>query len=261
MAKKEYKVFRTIDECVSGMEAVRRVIADTVEKYNDTESKEEGDKLSAAVRELRDEYNEYASRRAIMTCMEAEKPIMAAIKMSAYPVLKATTKTSPDTGAKTMVVEDDANLIDFTKFNKECIPWFYKVEALNFIVVKDIAKELGIAMPIDVKVKTADDLVRFKISREAAECAIKEGASKTTIKKIISEIITDMVGEEFGGKVESKDITYLVYNMTSGDKKRRGSVKIMGVKWLMKLVADIATRIVEGGEYSADFSKVLRKAK
>lgn len=264
MAKKEYKVFKTIDECVSGMAEVRTKLDETVVSYNTTESKEEGDKLIAAIKELRDEYNEYSSRKAIMTCMESEdgKPIMAAIKMSAYPVLKTVTKTSSDTGIKTTTIEDDAALIDFTKFNRAVIPWFFKVEALNFIVVRDICNDLGIELPIDVKKKTADDLIAvFKLSREAAEVAIKEKASKTTIKKSCAAIITDMVGEEYAGKVDSKDVTYLAYNMVSGDKKKRGSIKILSVKWLMKLVADIADRIVNDGVYSADFSKVIRKAK
>jgi hypothetical protein len=176
--------------------------------------------------------------------------------------LKTVTKTSSDTGIKTTTIEDDAALIDFTKFNRAVIPWFFKVEALNFIVVRDICNDLGIELPIDVKKKTADDLIAvFKLSREAAEVAIKEKASKTTIKKSIAAIITDMVGEEYAGKVDSKDVTYLAYNMVSGDKKKRGSIKILGVKWLMKLVADIADRIVNDGVYSADFSKVIRKAK
>lgn len=262
MSKKEYKVFKTIAECEQGMAEVRTKLEESVKAYNATESKEEGDKLSAAIKELRDEYNEYSSRKALMTCVESEQPIMAAIKMSAYPVLKVSTKTSADTGIKTTIIEDDASLIDFTKFNRAIIPWFFKVESLEFVVVRDICRDMNISVPFDVKPKTADDLIRvFKISKEAAETAIKEGASKTTIKKSLAVIISDMVGENYADKVESKDVTYLVYNMTSGDKKRRASIKIMGVKWFMKLVADVASRIVNGGEYSADFSKVIRKAK
>lgn len=261
MGKKEYKVFKTIDECVSGMAEVRTKLSEAVEQYNSTDSKEEADKLASAIKDFRDEYNEYSSRKALMTCLEADKPIMAAIKMSAYPVLKTSTKED-ESGSKTIKVSDDAALIDFCKFNSKVIPWFYEVESLEFIIVNQICKELGIPLPSDVKIKTADDIVRvFRVSKEAAEAAVKESASKTTLKKIVSSIVTNMVGEEFGGKVESKDITYLVYNMTRGDKKKRGSVKIEGVKWFMKLVADVASRIVNGGEYSADFSKVIRKAK
>lgn len=262
MAKKEYKVFKTIAECEQGMAEVRTKLEESVKAYNATESKEEGDKLSTAIKELRDEYNEYSSRKAIMTCVQDEKPIKTAIHMASYPVLKLATKTSGVTGIKTTIIEDDAALIDFTKFNREIIHWFYKVEALEFIVVRDICKDLGIAVPFDVEPKTAEDLIRvFKISKDAADAAVEETASNTTIKKSLSVIISDMVGEEYAEKVESKDVTYLVYNMVSGDKKRRASIKIMGVKWFMKLVADVASRIVNGGEYSADFSKVIRKAK
>lgn len=225
---------------------------EAVLKFNDCEDRTEADRLDSEIKELQKAYNDASRCLVMLGCIESEEDtISAACRIRVYPVIKVSAKRL-DSGAKMYEVSPDIKLIDLTSFNKTVISaWFYRAELLCQMLTREAASALGYD-----KARIGDMMKFFKISEEAASA---EKVSKTTLKKVVPEIISRMIGEEYAEKVVPADINHLLYGFTKDDNKASLNTKTASTKQTVKLLTDICHRILTDGFYTIDSKQVKIK--
>lgn len=244
--------FKTVAEYEAIKAEKSAALNTAVSQFNAAEDKAEADKLDQDIKQLLKDYSD-ASRCIIMvSCIESEEDtIAAACRTRVYPVLKVSTKRQ-DNGSKTYEVNPDIKLIDLTTFNRSLLnAWYYRAELLCDMLTRDTAASLGYE-----KARIADMMRFFKISDEAANAA---KVSKSTLKKVVPEIIGCMIGADFAEKVIPADINHLLYGFTKDDNKTALNTKTASTKQTIKLLCDIAHRILTDGFYTIDSKQVKQK--
>ena len=246
------KGFKTIPEYEEIKKEKAAQLNDAVQKYNDCEDKVAADKLDKAIKDLQKEYNDASRCIVMLNCIESEgNTIASACKTRVYPVIKVSAQRLDD-GSKVYKVEPDIKLIDLSTFDRSVISaWFYRTELLCAMMTKDAMSNLGFA-----KERISDMMRFFKISEEAAAA---DKVSKTTLKKVVPEIIGKMIGEEYAEKVLPADINHLIYGFTSDDKRSALNTRTASTKQVCKLLADICHRILTDGFYTIDSKQIKIK--
>lgn len=244
--------FKTVAEYEAIKETKSADLNKAVLAFNECEDKAEADKLDQDIKQLQKDYND-ASRCVIMVnCIESEEDtIVAACRTRVYPVLKVVQKRQ-DNGTKVYQVEPDTKLIDLTSFNRNLLNgWYYRAELLCDMMTRNTASSLGYE-----KARIADMMRFFKISDEAAKAG---KVSKTTLKKVVPEIIGCMIGEQYIEKVLPADINHLIFGFTKDDNKSSLNTKTASTKQTIKLLTDICHRVLTDGYYTIDSKQVKVK--
>lgn len=252
MANEKNKGFLTTAEYEAIKAEKSAQLNRVVSQFNDCDDKTEADKLEAEIKELQKAYNDASRCMVMLGCIEAEEDtIVAACRTRVYPVIKVSAKRL-DSGAKVYEVSPDLKLIDLTSFNRTVIAaWFYRAELLCYMLTKDAASSLGYD-----KARIGDLMKFFKISEEAANA---DKVSKTTLKKVVPEIIARMIGEQYEESVVPADINHLLYGFTKDDNKASLNTKTASTKQTVKLLTDICHRILTDGFYTIDSKQVKVK--
>lgn len=246
------KGFKTVSEYEEIKKERAGLLNDAVQQYNDCEDKVAADKLDKQIKDLQKEYNDASRCIVMLNCIESEgNTIAAACKTRVYPVIKVSAQRLDD-GSKVYKIEPDIKLIDLSTFDRSIISaWFYRSELLCAMMTTDAMKNLGFA-----KERIADMMRFFKISEEAAAA---DKVSKTTLKKVVPEIIGKMIGEEYAEKVLPADINHMIYGFTSDDKRSALNTRTASTKQVCKLLADICHRILTDGFYTIDSKQIKIK--
>lgn len=166
-----------------------------------------------------------------------------------YKIHALTVSAAAD-DVKTATIVPREKVVDLTKFNRAVVSqWFYRAEILTDFLTRDIATGIGYSA------QRLNDAMRFfKLSKEAAAAP---KVSKSTLKKVVPEIIGAMLGAEYAEKVIAADVNYLLDKFVVGGKSM--VVKVASIKQTVGLLADIAHRVLTDGFYTVEGKELKEK--
>ena len=119
------------------------------------------------------------------------------------------------------------------------------------MLTRDTASALGYD-----KARLTDVMRFFKISEEAASAG---KVSKTTLKKVVPEIVGAMIGAEYAERVLPCDIAHLIEGFSKDDNKSSLNTKTASTKQTIKLLTDICHRVLTDGFYTIDSKQIKVK--
>lgn len=180
-----------------------------------------------------------------------EEPMVAAVKMLTYPILRA--KPVKEDGIETGVelVETDArvNLVKVAERAKVCPDWQYKVEKIGLLLSLRAAKELGVSARA-LKNMTKDyrmhDLARKVEMGETPD-------SNTQIVNLIQSVMDEVFPGK--GKANAHDAAYMWMAATRAGREAK-TIKVCDSRLAHNLFADVANRIITKGKYDVDYRRV-----
>ena len=241
MAKAQ-KIALTKDELITRIAESRTKLNDLVSQFNSAESAAALQKIEDQIKDEKKQHNEYTQSLVLTECLASDNPTLEACRRSTYPsVITKTTKT--DSGTRVMSVEDSTDLLDITRFSKEITKaWRYRAELLCLFQTKESAAFIG---------KSNEDFMAdltrfFKISDEAKNA---ERASKRSTTTIIKNVVSAMIGEQYGNAVVAADVNKFVCGFTNDNRRARDEIQTANFRQTVKLLTDICHRLLTEGEY------------
>ena len=251
---KAIKQALTKEQLIKGMSESRTKLADLVSKYNNEESAAAAAKIEEDIKTEKKQYNEYSQSLVLTRCLEEDKPIIAACKVSVYPSL-ATRMEKNDAGVKVMRLKESTDLLDLTRFAKTITnPWRYRAELLCLFQTKESASSIGVSD----KQYMADLERFFKLSEEARKAP---KASKRSTATILKEVVSSMIGEEYGKLVVAADVNKFVCGFTQDNRRTRDEIQTANFRQTVKLLTDICHRILTEGVYHIRTKQVSKDGK
>lgn len=248
------KIALTKEELITHIAESRTKLNDLVSQFNSAESAAALQKIEDQIKDEKKQHNEYQQSLVLTECLAADNPTLEACKRSVYPsVITKTTKT--DSGTRVMSVEDSTDLLDITRFAKEITnPWRYKAELLCLFQTKESAASIGKSNK-----EFMEDLTRFfKISEEAKNAAKPSKRSTTTI---IKEVVSAMIGAEYGELVVAADVNKFICGFTNDNRRTRDEIQTANMRQTVKLLTDICHRLLTEGEYHIRTKQLTKDGK
>lgn len=236
------------------LEKTRETLEGLVAKYNKAivdKSLEAKTEAETAIKSALKDYRKQKLDSVLYRLKQEQNPMMAAVKMLTYPILR--TKVIREEGIETRIDLVESNVrVDLVKVAEYCglsSLWKYKVEKLGLLLAMRAAKELG--MPVDELTKMTKDYRMTDLAR--AEKMGETPSSNTQITKLIQNILDEVLPA--AGKANSHDATYMWLASTRAGKEAK-TLKVCDGRLAMNLFTDVANRIVTDGVYSVDYKKV-----
>lgn len=250
-AKKE---FLTKDELIKRMGESRTKLTDLVSQFNDATSAADIQRLDDAIKDEKKQYNEYSQSLVLTECIATDNPTKEACIRSVFPSI-VTKTTKHDDGTRTMAIEDSTDLLDLTRFAKTITnPWRYRAELLCLFQTKESAAAIGKSDK-----DFMNDLTRFfKISDEAKNAP---KASKRSTTTIVTEVVSAMIGAEYGKLVVAADVNKFIAGFTQDNKRSRDEVITANMRQTVKLLTDICHRILTEGVYHIKTKQLTKDGK
>lgn len=182
--------------------------------------------------------------------LEAD-PMMAAVKMLTYPILRAKSvkEDGIETGMELVEGEARVNLVKVAERAKLPTAWQYKVEKIGLLLSLRAAKELGIPAR-ELKSMTKD----FRMNDLARKVEMGETPdSNTQIVAMIQTVMDEVFPGK--GKANSHDAAYMWMAATRAGREAK-SLRVCDTRMAHNLFADVANRIITKGKYTVDYKKV-----
>ena len=210
---------------------------------------------------------EYADLQARMVYDELAKepnPVIAAIKRYSYTVIKH--KEVKDTDSKKIaelsIVEKEKqiDLLKFCTYAKLDTFWQFAASKLNQLLCLRAAKELHFTASEIAKIAKS-----YYLREKAREIKMgKTPASNNALCKAVQRVIDTLLPPELDKqniyKCNNHDVAYLLMCYT---KKGRSALSIAVAKdsSIRNLIMDICHRIIEGKQYTLEYTMVKEKTK
>ena len=253
MAKAKQE-FLTKEQLIAKIAESRAALDDLVSKFNAAESAADIQKIEDAIKDGKKQHNEYQQSLVLTECLDSQNPTLEACRRSVCPCV-VTKTTKHENGTRTMAIESSTDLLDLTRFAKTITnPWRYKAELLCLFQTKETAASIG-RSDKDFQ----DDLVRFFKLSEDARKAPK--ASKRSTTTIIKEVVSAMIGEEYGKMVVAADVNKFVCGFTQDNKRNRTEIMTGNFRQTVKLLTDICHRILTEGQYAVRTKQLTKDGK
>lgn len=232
--------------------------------------KEEVVKESVPARTVLDDViSEYAtiSRTDCFNALkDTDDPMLEAIKVFNYDVIRAVEKKVGEGDVKTSVLEitDGVRQIDLRALHKfidggigKNKSWIYMIQQFNKLMTARVINDLsGTAKEKSAKLKKLND--SYAMDKIARDIDLgKDVVSNTAMLNALQSIITAMIGDEY--KALTHDVKFLLYTYC---RKDRAALKVncANHKYLTSYVMSIANRIVTGGVYEEGYKAVKSKS-
>ena len=197
------------------------------------------------------EYKKAKQDSVLYQLSKEAEPMVAAVKMLTYPVLRA--KSVKEDGIETgmELVESDArvNLVKVAERAKLPTDWQYQVEKIGLLLSLRAAKELGISVR-DLKSMTKD----YRMNDLARKVEMGETPDSNTQIVGMIQTVMDRVFPGMG-KANSHDAAYMWMAATRAGREAK-SIKVCDARLAHNLFADVANRIITKGKYTVDYKKV-----
>ena len=248
------KVALTKDELIKRIAESRDKLNKLVSDFNNAETAAALQKIEDDIKAEKKQYNEYTQSLVLTECLDASNPTLEACRRSVYPAV-ITKTTKHDDGTRTMAIEDSTDLLDLTRFAKTITnPWRYRAELLCLFQTKESAAAIGKSDK-----DFMNDLTRFfKISDEAKNAP---KASKRSTTTIVTEVVSAMIGAEYGKLVVAADVNKFIAGFTSDNKRSRDEVITANMRQTVKLLTDICHRILTEGVYHIKTKQLTKDGK
>lgn len=244
----------TKEQLIEKMSEERTKLDSLIEKFNEAEAAADAVKIEDSIKESKKQFNEYSQSLVLTRCLEDDNPTLAACKVSVFPSVITKTRKD-DAGNKTMTVEDSTDLLDLTRFSTAITKeWRYKAELLCLFQTKDTAASIGRSD----KEYLADLTRFFKLSDEAKKAP---KASKRSTTTIVKEVVSAMIGEEYGKMVVAADVNKFICGFTNDNKRNRTDIQTANLRQTVKLLTDICHRILTDGQYKVLTKQLTKEGK
>lgn len=262
MAKKNTE-FLTIAELEVRIPQEREKLEAIVQSMNEAEEIATFNKLENEMKDLKKELNGHIQDLELLRCMDGVDSITAMRKIIMRSTYIGVAVRSEDReGTKVWYTEPNESLIDLMKVwgTKEKAtdlsrPWRYKAELACLYQTGATACNIG----KDDETYQRDLAKFFKLSKEAREKAGNPSTRKTL--DVIREVISAMIGEEYGAKAISCDANYFDCGFTTVDKNARNKVRTADMRQCVKLLFDMSRRIMTSGAYNVETKNLTKDGK
>ena len=220
-------------------------------------------KVVDAVKTLCTEYNSRAKHLHYNKLMVAANPILAAVDEPDYKGIKYSESKNNDDDSKVFGITDVVFNVDLESLYKHCkkvkmacgvkSSWYNDMAT---ILMQMIVRGIKEKYPDDAEKarKEAVDMFNscYKIKEISAKIDTDEDpTSITKLQKALTELIADMIGEEY--KPLKCDVRYLLQVYCQGDRRTRGNVKYVSSKEFSRYLLDVLCRIVKGKDYTNSY--------
>lgn len=244
----------TREELIEKMAECRKKLDVLVSQFNSETNAAAATKIEESVKEEKAQYNEYSQSLVLTGCLTAQNPTLEACRVSTYPAIAIRTKKE-ESGKKTMKIEDTTDLLDLTRFSKNItVSWRYRAELLCYFYTKTVASDIG-----KTDAEYQKDLAGFfKLSEEARKALKPSTRSLTTI---IKDVVSQMIGAEYGAMVVAADIHKFQNGFTRDNAKSRKEILTANFRQTVKLLADICNRILTDGQYYVRSKQLTKDGK
>lgn len=238
------------------IDTIRKNCEGFVNAYNEALRNDEYRNREEAETSLNTELKRYRKQKAddvVSALAKEENPVLAAVRMLEYPVLKA--RKVREDGVETGIELVEQNVrVDLVKVCEAAgLPtaWQYKVEYLGLVMAIRIAKDLNNpviarAMKTDYRMK---DLARKLINGETP-------TSNTQVVKLVQDIKDEILPES--GKVNNHDIKYLENVMSRAGREAK-TVQLGGTKQMHGFFLDMMNAIITESGYGVSYKKEKEK--
>ena len=184
-------------------------------------------------------------------------PMQYAVRKFYYPTIKLKEVKDKDSGTVIRSIVDAEAPIDLGDMHKKLggigkdTNWIYTAEKLNYHLTIRAAERVG------AKVKN-DAYQMKKVSQERK--LGKDPCSNTQMLKTLKVVISEMLGEEFAGKVTSHDVNYLVDVYSNDNKKSKTAITAANHKTLRSYLKKVCYRILNGNKgYDVETREIKEK--
>lgn len=184
-------------------------------------------------------------------------PMKYAVKQFYYPTIKLKATEDKDSGIVIRSIIDSQAPIDLGDMHKKLggighdTNWIYDAEMFNLHLTVRAADRVG------AKVKTGD----FRLNKASLERNLgKNPCSNTQMLKTLQKVVSEMIGEEFNGKVTSHDVNYLVDVYSNDSKKSKTAITAANHKTLRGYLKKVCYRILNGNKgYDIETREIKEK--
>ena len=208
-----------------------------------------------AIDEALKDYASYQKYLAFKRCAAAPDPMLAAIDEFTYGVFKFVEEVEEGKKFPIASLAPTSKPIDLLQLHKfidggigQDKNWPYIVEAFN----AKLTARVGVAIGLDPE-KISDSYAMSNIARDIE--LGKNPTSNTNLLKTMRSVVTAMVGEEFGKKVTSHDVAYLLECYSKKSRKAL-TLTVANHKGLRAIMTDVCRAVTHGESYSLDYKKV-----
>lgn len=220
-------------------------------------------KVVDAVKSLCTEYNSRAKHLHYNKLMTTANPILAAVDKPDYKGIKYSESKNNDDDSKVFGITDVVFNVDLESLYKHCkkvkmacgvkSSWYNDMAT---ILMQMIVRGIKEKYPDDAEKarKEAVDMFNscYKIKEISAKIDTDEDpTSITKLQKALTELVSDMIGEEY--KPLKCDVRYLLQVYCQGDRRTRGNVKYVSSKEFSRYLLDVLCRIVKGKDYTNSY--------
>lgn len=184
-------------------------------------------------------------------------PLKYAVTQFYYPTIKLKATADKDSGIIIRSIIDTQAPIDLGDMHKKLggighdTNWIYTAETFNYHLTIRAAERVGATVNIG---KYALNRASFK--RDLG----KDPCSNTQMLKTLKIVISEMIGEEFAGKVTSHDVNYLVDVYANDSKKSKTAITAANHKTLRSYLKKVCYRILNGNKgYDVETREIKEK--
>lgn len=223
-------------------------------------------KMMDELKKLGKEYNNAAAFAHYAKCRAFDNPIMGAIEHPTYLTTKISevfNKEGEDRYKVEMVNKgiDLVTLHDKCKDVKKCGEndlWIYNMGTILMLMIVRGIKE---KFPDNTDAAKAEALKTFNETykiKKIVEGLEIEGEDETSVGKLtkaLREMITMMIGEEYGNKAHKADVRFLYQVYCMGDRRNDDTVKYLSEKEFSKKILAVLRRIVKNEQYKDSYKK------
>ena len=238
------------------IDTIRKNCEGFVQAYNEALRNGEYRNREEAETNLKAELKRYRKQKAddvVSALSKEENPIMAAVMMLEYPVLKdkKVREDGVETGIELVEQNVRVDLVKVAEASGLSTVWQYKVEYLGLVMAIRLAKDLNNpaiakAMKTDYRMK---DLARKLANGETP-------TSNTQVVKLVQGIMDEILPGS--GKVNNHDIKYLENVMTKAGREAK-TVQVGGTKQMHGFFLDMMNAIITESGYGVSYKKEREK--
>ena len=221
------------------------------------------------IKELEKSYAEAAQVLTFMQLKDKENPMLEAIKMHSFEVLKHKDSAESGSTIKTREIQTVERQFDLREFDNFCGGkvsadkyWANFAEQMNQLIAIKVANDLKVddLASIGTSYFISKTKAEIKLSEEGADVA--NPISNTQMLKLLQKCLDKIIYEDNDGKnkykATSQDVAWLIYTYGRKDSKGRLTLKLADHKQFRKVLADVLHRIVTNTNYKVAYKAMVK---
>lgn len=246
----------TRDEQNAELRAIRESVEAKVLAYNAAYQDKKYDEAAKLDEEMSEEINRYTGivrDQCFEDCKNSENPMLEAVRILTFETIGVKDSKVGESKIPVREVITREKQIDLLKLHKFCggigadQNWPYLAERFNMLMTAKKAVDLGIDP------KGIND--SYAMSKIAGEIQMgKTPTSNTQVLKMLRDVVSAMIGEEYAAQVISHDVSYLT-SIYSRKGRKALTVVCANHKYMRGYLMEICHHVITGKSYEVDYKK------